>query len=137
MTIEEVQKESFYQQLSDGQQKYVVARCGGKDRIEAAKSAWACTTKDSAKAMASKTDRNANVAWLLNRFLGVGAARRVPTKEELAAWNWEKAQRVEDPGLSIKFAQNVARIMGYEQRPAETTPPPTPRPNDGDEPFDL
>lgn len=135
MTLDELRKEGFFQQLSEGQQNFVIARCSGKSSKEAAKTAWACTTDDSATSMARKAMKNANVTWLINKFLGVSAARRVPTAEELAAWNWEKAQSCDDPAVAIKFAQNVAKILGYEQKAAD--PIGKPAPEDGDEAFDL
>jgi hypothetical protein len=135
MTTDELKRESFFQQLSDGQQKYVLARCSKKSKMEAAREAWNCQTDDSAKAMAYKAEKNANITWLINKFLGVGASRRVPTAEELAAWNWEKATSVGDPDLAIKFAQNVARIMGYEQRPAVAALPTKPPVDDSDDDY--
>lgn len=136
MTLDELRKESFFQQLSEGQQRFVIARCEGRNPKEAAKTAWECKTDESAAAMAHKALKNANIVWLINRFLGVSVSRRVPTQEELAAWNWEKAQSVNDPALAIKYAQNVARIMGYETRPADPAPP-KPTANDGNELFEL
>lgn len=134
MTLDELKQEGFYQQLSEGQQKFVMARCGGAEKKEAAKIAWSCTTDASATTMAHKAMKNANVKWLINSFLGTGAANRVPSAEELAAWNWEQATRAGmDPALSIKFAANVSKIMGYETRPGEA--PPKPPADDGDEEF--
>jgi hypothetical protein len=135
MTLDELRKEGFFHQLSEGQQKFVIERCSGKKNIEAAKAAWNCESDASANTMANRAMKNANVKWLINKFLGIGAAKRVPTAEELAAWNWEKAQSVNiPPELAIKFAQNVAKIMGYESKPVEKTPE---SPDDGDEEFNL
>ena len=135
MTVDDVKKESFFQQLSDGQKKFVLERCSGRDNKNAAKLAWSCKTDASAISMANKAMQNANIKWLVNRFFGVGASHRVPTAEELAAWNWDKAQSCGDPALCIKFADNVAKIMGYLTRAAE--PPARQVPDDGNEEFEA
>lgn len=135
MTLDELKQESFFQQLGEGQQKFVIAQCSGADRKTAAKTAWACTTDASATSMAVRAMKNANVKFLIAKFFGKTAAHTVPSQSELAAWNWAKAQSCEDPALAIKFASNVADILGYKVRPMDPTiKPPA---DDGAEEFDL
>lgn len=137
MTIDELKRESFYQQLSDGQQKYVLARCGGKDRLEAAKAAWNCSTGASAKAMAYKADQNVNINWLISRFLGVGAARRTPDREELIAYFWDRMQKNNcSDADAYRMGLAIADLSAYRTKPTEAKPNET-RPDDGNEPFSL
>lgn len=135
MTIDELRQESFFRQLSEGQQKFVIARCEGSDPKTAARAAWTCATDASATSMANKATKNVNIKWLIGRFFGKGAGSRIPTQEELAAWSWEKAQTVSDPALAIKYASTVADILGYRVRPME--PVAKQAPDDGSDLFEL
>lgn len=133
MTLDELKRESFYQALSDGQKKFVIARCSGSDLKTAAKEAWACMSDASATAMANKVMKNANVSWLINKFLGVGASRCSPTQREMGDWLWEKAQGCTDPKLALSYATLFCDISGYKTKPADPTIKPTA--DDGDEEY--
>lgn len=134
MTLDELKKESFYQQLTDGQKTYVVERCQGKNRIEAAKTAWTCKDDASARAMANKREKNANVTWLINKFLGVGASRCSPDIDELRDWLWEKSKGCDDPKVAYDYVKLFVEVSGYKTKPTDPAVKPPPSRDDSNDP---
>lgn len=136
MTIDELRKDSFFQQLTKGQQSFVVERCAGKDDIEAAKASWVCSTNDSAKAQARRALTNPGVKLLLGKFFNIGPNRCVPLREDLIGVLWQRIQKNSaDDGDITDMVKVIAELAGYKTKPAEpVTPPP---PSDGNEEFAL
>lgn len=137
MTIDELKKDSFFQQLTDGQKTFVTERCSGKEAVEAAKVAWKCTTDESAKAQARRALKNPGIKLLLGKFFNIGPNRCIPLREDLISVLWERVQRgqCEDADLH-KMVMCIAELGGFRTKPADPAPPPA-APDDGDEEFAL
>lgn len=128
MTIEEVQKHWRYCGLSKQQRLYVVARCLGKEKLDAAKEAWEHTSDESAQAMANRAERNGNIDWLIKEFRG----GNLPTREDII--RQLSSVSVAAPDFKDKIAALKILCQYY---PPDTQPgaPPS-KPDDGDVPFD-
>lgn len=115
MNIDDIKRHSNYKQLSPQQQVFVIARCEGKEKIEAAKEAWNCKSDESAEASANRALRNPRIEWLLGKFYGDAP---VPTREELVSDLYRRAKGMGDREYVAAF-QLITEIMGWKFKPAE------------------
>jgi hypothetical protein len=129
MTLDELQKHATFTGLSKQQKLYVVARCLGKDKIEAAKEAWQCANDASAEASANRADRNGNIKWCIQEFQG----GNLPTRDDVIKQAWEISKAASDFNHKINALKLVANLSGFEAAPPT---PPTPK-NDADEDFPV
>lgn len=132
MTIEEIQKHNFYTGLSQNQKTYVVARCLGKSKIDAAKESWTCANDESAAASANRAERNRNIEWLIKEFQG----GNLPTREETIKLAWEIARTASDTSHKINALKLVSSLSGFENPPAPPPTVPQEKKDDGEELFD-
>lgn len=132
MTIEEIQKHNFYTGLSQNQKTYVVARCLGKSKIDAAKESWTCANDESAAASANRAERNANIDWLIKEFNG----GNLPTKEDAIKLAWGIAMTATEMKHRIDALKLVANISGFESAPPAAPTAPQEKKDDGEELFD-
>jgi hypothetical protein len=57
MNLTDLHKEAAYAALSEKQKAYVDARCGGTEKVQAAKVAWTCKDDRSARAQANQAEK--------------------------------------------------------------------------------
>lgn len=133
MTRQEVIVHPVFLRLSDGYKNFVTALMdNGNDKRAAAHLSWKCKDDASAEAMANKALRKPAVRYLVDEYLGVSLASRIPTRDELAAAAWERAQRTTDGNEAHKWFSMVKDVMGYNTK-AQETPPPAPAPEAPDD----
>jgi len=121
MTRQEVLVHPAFLRLSDAHQRFIKELMdNGNDKRSAAHAVWSCKSDASADAMANKACRKKEVRFLLDQYLGVDPTKMIPSRDDLAAFAWSKAQQ--NDGDAHKWASMVAQVMGYNTKPA--TPPP-------------
>lgn len=125
--------------LSDGDKKFVAELMdNGNEKRAAAHVAWKCKDDASADSMANKSLRKPKVKYLLDEYFGVNVLRKIPSRDELAAFAWEKAQNAKDGTEAHKWTTMVSAVCGYNTKPQDNPVPPqdpaTPA-DDSDEEF--
>jgi hypothetical protein len=140
MTKNEVKTHPAFLRLSDADQRFVSELLeNGNDRRAAAHATWQCKSDASADALANKTCRKVSVKYLMDEYLGVDVTKTIPTRDELAAFAWSKAnkQGVSD-GDAHKWVSVVSQVLGYNTKAQDAPQPDKPDAptDDSNEPFE-
>jgi hypothetical protein len=118
LTKKEVLTHPAYLRLSDSDKKFVNELLeNGNDKRAAAHATWNCAKDAVADAMANKSLRKKNVKFLMDEYLGVDPTQIIPSRDQLAAFAWSKAQASNDGNEAHKWATMVSRVMGYDIKP--------------------
>jgi hypothetical protein len=137
MTKNEVKTHPAFLRLSDADQRFVSELLeNGNDKRAAAHATWQCKSDASADALANKTCRKASVKYLMDAYLGVDVTKTIPSRDELAAFAWSKAQKAPSDGDAHKWASMVSQVMGYNTKPADPNEANKPEPAAEDDSTD-
>jgi len=123
MTKAEIFTDPAFLRLSEQQQAFLRALIeNGNDKLAAAHEAYTCKDDFTARTMANRCLRKLQIKRLVDAYFGNSVKDRVPSREELAAEAWERAQNSDDSNTAHKWASLVARVLGYDKEPAEEGP---------------
>lgn len=118
MTKAEVFADPSFLRLSDQQQAFVRALVeNGGDKLAAAHTAYACKDDFTARTLANRCLRKLQIKRLVDAYFGDNVKDRVPTRDELAAEAWERAQNTEDSNTAHKWATLAATVLGFTKEP--------------------
>ena len=117
LSKQEVTTHPVFLHLSDNDKKFVTTLMeNGNDKLAASHATWHCKDDASATSMANKSLRKPKVKYLLDEYFGVNILRKIPSRDELAAFAWEKAQRATDGAEAHKWATMVSAVCGYNTK---------------------
>src|SRR6185437_4291607 len=97
MTKGEVFTDPAFLRLSEQQQAFVRSLVeNGGDKLAAAHEAYTCKDDFTARTLANRCLRKLQIKRRVDAYFGDSVKDRVPSREELAAEAWERAQNSDD-----------------------------------------
>lgn len=118
MTAAEVFADPAFLRLSDQQQAFVRALIeNGNDKVAAAHAAYACKDDFTARTLANRALKKLTISRLVDAYFEEKPADRIPTRDELAAEAWRRAQSAADDNAAHKWISLVARVLAYDKEP--------------------
>ena len=119
MTAPEVFADPAFLRLSEQQQAFVRALIeNGNDKVASARSAYTCKDDFTARTLANRALKKLTVARLVDAYFEEKPADRIPTRDELAAEAWRRAQSAADDNAAHKWVSLVARVLSYDKEPS-------------------
>ena len=114
MTKAEVFTDPAFLRLSEQQQAFVKALVeNGGEKVPAAHEAYNCKDDFTARSLANRCMRKLAIKRLVGAYFGEELKDRYPSREEMAALAWERAQNTDDGGIAHKWAALAAAVLGF------------------------
>ena len=121
MTKAEIFTDPAFLRLSEQQQAFVRALVeNGGDKLAAAHEAYTCKDDFTARTMANRCLRKLQIKRLVDAHFGEELKDRFPSREEMAALAWERAQHADDDKVAVTWASLAAKILRYDKEPIES-----------------
>ena len=128
MTKAEIFTDPAFLRLSEQQQAFVKSLVeSGGDKLAAAHEAYTCKDDFTARTMANRCLRKLQIKRLVDGYFGEEFI--YPSREEMAAIAWQRAQNADDDKVAVTWATLAAKILRYDkdtiepQKPAQSAQP--------------
>ena len=130
MTKAEIFTDPAFLRLSEQQQAFVRALVeNGGDKLAAAHEAYTCKDDFTARTMANRCLRKLQIKRIVDGYFGEELKDSYPSREEMAALAWQRAQNADDDKVAVTWATLAAKILRYDkdaiepQKPAQSAQP--------------
>src|SRR6185312_15963206 len=105
MTKAEIFTDPAFLRLSEQQQAFVRSLVeNGGDKLAAAHEAYTCKDDFTARTMANRCLRKLQIKRIVDGYFGEELKDSYPSREEMAALAWQRAQNADDDKVAVTWA---------------------------------